>query len=252
MAVAMECLAEKGFIVDSLGLFEGDNGDIKQADVLLLPVPTTRDGENVFCPLTNRILPLDWVYKAKPDALILSCGYSFEDRSYIDYLKNDSFCLLNAVPTAEGAIARAIEDTPFCIWGSKVLVIGNGRVGKVLWERLAALKCDLTVSARKNADFALLEAMGIKYIHTNNVPDCAQKFDIIFNTIDVPIFKDRPECLNGLYLYDLSTKGCIDFKRAQQLGIKAVKLPGIPGKVAPQTAGKIIAQTVTRLTHEEI
>ncbi len=247
MTVAMNELIKNGFNVDSLGLFEHDSGDIKTADVLLLPVPTTRDGENIFCPLTNRKLPLDLVYEAKPDALILSCGYSFQDKRYIDYLTLDSFCLLNAVPTAEGAISRAIEDTPFCLWGSRVLVVGNGRVGRVLAERLLALKCDLTVSARKASDFALLEAMGIKHIHTNTVCDCAENFDIIFNTVDVPIFKDL-EVLKNCFFYDLSTKGCLDFNEARRLGIKAAKLPGIPGKVAPHTAGKIIAQTVTELT----
>ncbi len=251
MTVAMNELIKMGFNVDSLGLFENDNGDILSADVLLLPVPTTRDGKNIFCPRTERTLPLDLVYKSKPETLVLSCGYGFEGKRYIDYLSLDSFCLLNAVPTAEGAIARAIADTPFCLWKSKVLVIGNGRVGRVLWERLWSLKCDLTVSARKYSDFALLEAMGISHIHTDTVPEKALDFDIIFNTVDVPIFTDL-EVLKNCFLYDLSTKGCLDFNEAARLGVKAVKLPGIPGKVAPHTAGKIIAQTVTELTLKEM
>ena len=249
MCIAMDELKNMGYTVDSLGLYENDNAKIENADILLLPVPTTRDNKNIFCPQTNKIIPLDEVYKAKPHTLILSCGYNFKIQNCIDYLKLDSFCLLNAVPTAEGAIARAINDIPFCLWQSRILVIGNGRIAKILADRLVGLRCDVTVSARKSADFSYLKALGIKHIHTHNVPQEAEQFNIIFNTIDVPLF-DEVGKLKNCYLYDLSTKGCIDFETAQKCGIKAVKLPGIPGKIAPHTAGKIIAQTANELIGE--
>lgn len=249
MSIAMQELKNNGYKTDSLGLFENDNGNIKNADVVLLPVPTTRDDKNIFCPDTDKTIPLEIVNEAKPNALILSCGYSFKNKNCIDYLKCDDFCLLNAVPTAEGAISRVISDTPFCLWRSRVLVIGCGRVAKILADRLVALKCDVTVSARKSRDFAYLEALGIKHIHTQTVPQKTTQFDIIFNTIDVPIFDDI-NALKNCYLYDLSTKGCVNFEAAEQCGIKAVKLPGIPGKVAPHTAGKIIAQTVNDILGE--
>ena len=249
MNIAFDELKSQGYIVDSLGLKEDDNGKIEYADVVLLPVPTTRDGKNIFCPQSDKIIPLEYVKKATKNALILSCGYEFKDLNCIDYLKLDSFCFLNAVPTAEGAIAKAINDTPFCLWKTKVLVVGNGRIAKILADRLKALKCDITVSARKTRDFAHLDALGIKYIHTNEVAKKAMDYNIIFNTIDVKLF-DELNSLKNCYLYDLSTKGCIDFDKAKQSGIKAQKLPGIPGKIAPLTAGKIIAQITHQLIGE--
>ena len=249
MNIAKQELEKLGYIVESLGLKKDDNGKIEDADVVLLPVPTTRDGKNIFCPQSDKIIPLEYAKKANKNALILSCGYEFKDLNCIDYLKLDSFCYLNAVPTAEGAIAKAINDTPFCLWKTKVLVIGNGRIAKILVDRLKALKCDVTVSARKTRDFAYLDALGIKYIHTNEVAKKAKDFNIIFNTIDVKLF-DELNSLKNCYLYDLSTTGCIDFDKAKQSGIKAQKLPGIPGKIAPMTAGKIIAQTTHQLIGE--
>lgn len=249
MKLTKKELENYGHCVNTLGLFEKDNGDITKADVVLLPVPTTRDCENIFCPNTNKAIPLDLVKDAKENTLILSCGYEFENLNCINYLKLDDFCYLNAVPTAEGAIARAINDTPFCLWKSRVLVIGYGRVAKILVDRLNALKCNVTVSARKSRDFAHLDALGINHIHTKDVLENADKFDIIFNTIDVQLFDDLTK-LKNCYLYDLSTKGCLDFNLAQQSSINAIKLPGIPGKIAPLTAGKIIAQTVNRLIGE--
>ncbi len=249
MNIAFNELKKQGYVIDSLGLSNDDNGKIQDVNVVLLPVPTTRDGKNIFCPQSDKIIPLEYINQANKDALILSCGYDFNKANCIDYLKRDDFCLLNAVPTAEGAIAKAITDTPFCLWQSRVLVIGCGRVAKVLIDRLNALKCNLTVSARKSADFAYLQALGIKHMHTNDVAKQSDKFDIIFNTIDAPIFNEYDN-LKNCYLYDLSTKGCIDLDKAKQNGIKAKKLPGIPGKVAPLTAGKIIAQTTNQLIGE--
>ena len=173
----------------------------------------------------------------------------FDGLNYVDYLNLDSFCLLNAVPTAEGAIAKAIYDTPFCLWNSRVLVIGCGRVARVLAERLRAIGCDVTVSARKSRDFAYLDTLNIKHVYTSDVQHIAHKFDIIFNTIDINIFEDVNK-LKRCYLYDLSTKGCLDFEKAKENNVKAEKLPGIPGKIAPITAGKIIAQTVNQLIGE--
>lgn len=249
MKIAQETLKNMDYTVDSLGLINDDCGKIEDADVVLLPVPTTRDGKNIFCPQSDKKIPLDYVKKANKNSLILSCGYTFEGFNCIDYLKLDSFCYLNAVPTAEGAIAQAIFDTPFCLWGARVLVIGCGRVAKVLINRLASLKCNLTVSARNSRDFAYLDTLGINHIHTNDVQKNAPRFDIILNTIDVPLF-DNLDILKDCYLYDLSTTGCLNFEKAKENNIKAYKLPGIPGKIAPLTAGKIIAQTTHQLIGE--
>ncbi|MCQ2441246.1 MAG: hypothetical protein MJ076_05070 [Clostridia bacterium] len=240
-------LKSLNYCVDTLGLTSNDNGDITKADICIFPVPTTKDGVTVFCPLTQKQIPLSIIEFAKPDAKIICGRYTFKERPSTDVCELDSYALLNAVPTAEGAIMKAIELTPFTLWKSKVLVIGYGRVGKVLCDRLAGLKCDVTVSARKTKDFAMLDALGIKHIKTSDVFSKSQNFDIIFNTIDVPLFTENLENLKNVFLIDLSSKGCIDFKLAENLKITAVKLPAIPGKIAPVTAGKILAITVLEL-----
>lgn len=251
MNVAKTELENYGYTLETLGLLNTENGTIENADVILLPVPTTRDGKTVFCPQSDKVITLENINRAKNDALILSCGYDFENKNCINYLNLDPFSILNAVPTAEGAIAKAIIDTPFCLWQSRILIIGYGRVAKILAERLSAFKCDLTVSARKPTDFAFLDTLNIKRLHTYNVAENTKNFDIIFNTVDVEIFGEKDfENLKNLYLYDLSTKGCIDFEKAERFGLNAVKLPGLPGKTAPKTAGKIIAQTANQLIGE--
>ncbi|MBO4468731.1 MAG: hypothetical protein J5766_05460, partial [Clostridia bacterium] len=239
---AMKRLEDAGFAVESRGLFPGDDGDIEKADIIILPIPSTKDGRTVFCPLTNEIIPLDRVKNAAKGRFVITANYDFGE-NFTDILKLDGFAFLNAVPTAEGAIAYAVSNTPFTLWKSKILIIGNGRVARVLKDRLSGFGCHLTVSARKFKDFALLDTQNTKYIDTADVSGKAGGFDIIFNTVDAPLFPS-PEVLKNALLIDLSSRGCIDFEAAKEKGINAVKLPAIPGRTAPETAGDIYAETL--------
>lgn len=242
-------LEKEGYLTDTLGLFPDDYADITTSNVIILPVPTTKDGLNVFCPLTERKIPLENIQNtATKGQLILCCNYIFQNKNCIDYGSLDSYALLNSVPTAEGAIKIAIEKTPYTLWKSKVLVIGYGRVGKILSDRLKSLGCDITVSARKSADFAMLDALGFKYISTGDADKSAKDYQIIFNTVDVKVISDKTlENLENTLLIDLSTKGGFDLKLAEEYKIKAVKAPGLPSKIAPETAAEILKNTVLHI-----
>lgn len=242
-------LLNKGYAVDTLGLYPDDFGDFKTSDIIIFPVPTTKDGETVFCPLTDRKLKLSEISEnISHEHLILSCNYTFENKKCVDYGAFDSYALLNAVPTAEGAIKLAIENTPYTIWQSKILVIGYGRVGKILANRLKALGAFVTVSARKPADFGLLESLGFDYINTGSLNLNPPKYDIIFNTVDVKVIDDKTiENIACDLIIDLSTYGAMSLKKAEECGIKAIKAPGLPAKIAPETAAKILSQTVTHI-----
>ncbi len=254
LITAKEELENKGFQVDTIGLLEGDSGSIQTSDVLLLPVPTTRDKINVFAPLTGRVIPLKWVEDSiSQSQTVLSCNYTFKKGNCIDYNRLDSYALLNAVPTAEGAIKWAIESTPFTLWGAKVLVIGYGRIGKVLANRLKALGACVTVSARKSSDFALITDFNMEKTDTRFLNNLNLDYDVIFNTVDVPILTNEAiEKSPCKYFLDLSSLGGFDLSFAKGIGKTASLAPALPGKVAPHTAGKILAQTVTEiLTSQE-
>ena len=249
MLVAKKELEDKGFRVDTLGLFEGDNGNIKTSDILLLPVPTTKDGVNVFAPLTGRVIPLEWVENSITHSqTVLCCNYSFKNGKCTDYNRLDGYAILNAVPTAEGAIKWAIEKTPFTLWNAKVLVIGYGRVGRVLADRLKALGSKVTVSARKSPDFALITAFNMETVHTVKLNEGILDYDIVFNTVDVPVL-DNETLKNSPcdFFLDLSSLGGFDLEYARSIGKMADTAPALPGRTAPETAGRVLAQTVTEI-----
>jgi len=244
-----ENLKNQGYTVDTLGLYEEDNGDITTSQILIFPVPTTKDGINVFTPLTKRKIPLsDIVENTTNEQLLLSCNYNFENKKCIDYGSLDSYALLNAVPTAEGALKIAIENTPFTLWKSSALVIGYGRVGKILADRLKKVGCDVTISARKPSDLALADALGFKYINTEHLNLKKLKYNIIFNTVDVKVIEDealkKAKCE---LIVELSTHGGFSMQAAEEYGINAIKAPGLPGHIAPQTAAEILSNTVNHI-----
>lgn len=242
-------LVNEGFKVDTIGLNAGDNGNISTSEIVVLPVPTTRDGVNVYAPLTGRTIPLSHIENSISfDTVVLCCNYMFKKGKCIDYNRLDGYALLNAVPTAEGAIKIAIENTPFTLWGAKVLVIGYGRVGKVLADRLKGLGCDVTVSARKESDFALIDALNMHKTDTRILNKMPLDYDIIFNTVDFTVIEnDTLEKTKCKCIIDLSSKGGFDMDCALSKGIKAIKAPGLPVLVAPDTAGEILAETITEL-----
>lgn len=246
MKILKESLSNTGYFVDTIGLFENDNGNIATSQIVVLPVPTTKDKKTVFCPITNREIPLSYIEEnTNNHQLILCCNHLFENRKCIDYGALDSYALLNAVPTAEGAIKIAIEQTPYTLWRSKVLVIGYGRVGKILANRLMAMGCDVTVSARKPAHFAILDALGFKTAQTEKLSLLPLDYDIIFNTVDIKVIEDYAlETLKCDLLVDLSSLGGFNLELAKSLKLNAIKAPGLPSIIAPKTAAEILCKTV--------
>ena len=79
--------------------------------------------------------------------------------------------------------------------------------------------------------------------------------DVIFNTIPVPVLTGAvlDKVPPGALIIDLaSAPGGVDFQRAANIGVKAILAPGLPGKVAPKTAGRILAKVITGLLYEEM
>ncbi len=167
--------------------------------------------------------------------------------------KLDEISILNAVPTAEGAIQAAMEKTDITIHKSQSLVLGFGRCGKILALTLKALGANVSVAARRPEVLALIEAMNFHPVPIGQLADKISPADIIFNTI--PALVVDAEVLyrikSSTIIIDISSFPYgVDFAVAERLNIKAIILPGLPGKVAPKTAGKILSQVYPQLIKE--
>ncbi len=167
----------------------------------------------------------------------------------IEFREADEFAIANSIPSAEGAIQMAMEAAPFTIFGSHCLVVGFGRTGRSLALLLRGLHARVTVASRHEVDLAWIRASGYTELPLERLAESAAGAEIIFNTVPAPVLT-RPllgRCPRGTVIIDVATApGGTDWQAARELGLKAQLAPGLPGKVAPVTAGRIIAETIVR------
>ena len=116
----------------------------------------------------------------------------------------------NAVPTAEGALQIAMEELPITLHGCRALVIGYGRLGKLLAHRLSALGAKVSVSARKWADLAWAEAFNYGVEQTDRLDGWLCGYDLVINTVPARV-------LDGGRLADLKP-GCLVIDLASKPG----------------------------------
>lgn len=265
-------LSEDGYNVLTFGFENSDiagsvnNTDdlnkIFDADIIILPVPVSFDNVYLNTPFSDKKIKLDeFADKLNPISPVLGgriskeLGNRLDSRSvkYCDYMKRDELAIKNAVPTAEGAINIAISETPITIHNSNCLVLGYGKVGKLLARSLYGLGAITYVAARKYADLALIEGHGYHPLSMNEASNRIGQFDIIFNTVPALILNRDilSRVSEDALIIDLASKpGGVDFDAAAELNKRVIWALSLPGKVAPITAGHIIKDTITNIIHE--
>lgn len=231
-------------------------------DYIILPMPASIDNQTVNTPFSSKQLLLDDVLSLAHEQTVVFGGklsasvkQRIEDKKlwYFDYLEREEFAILNAVPTAEGAVQIAMEEIATTIYGLRCLIVGYGRISKVLAKYLHVMGAKVIVSARKYEDLAWIKVNGFEPVHTKDIINVIGEQQIVFNTVPATVLNEdvlktaKEDCL----MIDLVSKpGGIDFEVAHQLGIKTIWALSLPGKVAPISAGKIIYDTIQNIENE--
>lgn len=235
------------------------SGALSGAVMVVLPLPCTNDGIRVNCPAGCDIRLAD-VFGLMTPSQIVTGGRLNENIHKLaesagvkiyDYYEREELAVGNSVPTVEGAVAIAMAELPITLHGSRALIYGYGRIGKVLAKTLIALGAEVTVAARKLEDFAWIKVNGC---HTQNIyelPVC--KPDLVFNTVPAPVLgREALSALEpGTLIIELASKpGGVDMKAAEEMGHRVIWALSLPGRVAPVTSGKIIADCLIAILRE--
>ena len=268
MDFAARELARLGYDVREWGRGNGDDAAafskiakewFLDVDVLMLPLPTSLDGTHLPTPLCGGEEKLRmetlfgaahtklWLVGRLSESLMLRAER--EGIRVIDYFENEILQLKNAIPTAEGAIEIAMRELPVVLDGTKVSVIGYGRIGEVLAQKLKALGAEVTVWARRPEVGVRAQGLGCKAERIKG--EDSLRFDTntraIFNTVPSRIFTRTvlqtlgKECI----IIDLaSAPGGVDLVAAKEFGIPTIWATALPGKCAPESAGIILGETV--------
>lgn len=244
-------------------------GAIKGSAAIVLPIPYSQDGICLNCPLgdeTEKELSIETLFSMVTSGQIVTGGkFTSNVRSMaeergiriIDYYAKEELNVLNAVPTAEGALSIAINELPITIQGSCIHILGFGRIGKVLAKTVDALGASVTVYARKESDLAWAHVFGYKGKNINSIVLSEHPFadaDIVFNTVPKQIITRSvlEKVPKTLLIIDLaSSPGGVDRDAAAELKIKNIWALSLPGKTAPITSGKVICESIFNILKEE-
>lgn len=254
-------LAEDGYSVllggldlapDTFGLPQASLPLLTQrCTTLVLPLPVSRDGVTLNAPYTESPIALDAAFLRLTEKCRVFGGmlsrWKDAPASWQDYYTQEELTTGNAYLTAEGAVSLAIREWPGTLGGARCLVAGFGRIGKALCGMLRGMGAWVYCAARKPSDWAAIRAMGCIPL---SYPETAQAFDGIFNTVPAQVLgeeilaRQRGEVL----LMELaSTPGGFDREAAEQLGLRILDAPSLPGRLSPKAAGELIKTTICHM-----
>ncbi|KKI92619.1 dipicolinate synthase subunit A [Bacillus sp. SA1-12] len=235
----------------------------KEIDAIILPIPGTNQEGIIDTVFSNEEVKLteDILSQTPPHCVI----YSGITNSYLDKLvqstnrkliqlfERDDVAIYNSIPTVEGTIMMVIQHTDITIHGSRIAVLGLGRVGMSVARTFASLGAKVKVGARDTAHLARITEMGLTPFSLEQLKNEVKDIDVCINTIPhliitAQIISNMPA---HTLIVDLASKpGGTDFRYAEKRGIKALLAPGLPGIVAPKTAGQIVANVLTQLLND--
>lgn len=234
---------------------------VKNSKVVVGPVPLSSDKKRLSTPFGRNTVELEEFVDVLKGKYLIAGNIGIKEEldanniQFTDLLKREEFSVLNTIATAEGTIQIAMEETQRTVHGSNVLVMGFGRIGKVLAKMLDGIGAKVYCEARKDEDISWIKAYGYNPIHLNNLDENLGKFDIIINTIPFQLLvKDRLDLIKKeTIIIDLaSNPGGIDRKAAREKGLKVIWALSLPAKVAPLTSAEFIKETLYHVLNEII
>ncbi|MGE5397906.1 MAG: dipicolinate synthase subunit DpsA [Chitinophagales bacterium] len=238
---------------------------LRGTEVAILPMPGIDENGYIRAVYTEEKLQLtekSLMGMAEKGLVFIGTGRTFLKEwtnklgiKLLEIAEMDEIAILNSIPTAEGAIQIAMEELDTTIHGSKVIVLGLGRTGTTLARMLRSLGADVTVISASAVELARAYEIGCRRVPLDALGDSLDSIEVIFNTIPALVLGNevlRRMSQETLIIDMASAPGGTDFEAANYYGIKAILAPGLPGKVAPRTAGKVLAEVIPRLIIEEM
>jgi dipicolinate synthase subunit A len=226
-----------------------------ECDIAVLPVRPVADG-NLFAPFSQHPISINGLADQIGKKPIFS-GSAPMLKPYIsgeilDYSANEMFTLRNAELTAEGAVELILREYEGAVCGSRILVTGYGRIGKVLSRYLSMMGAKVTVAARNPDDRDMIAYRGMT---AADYPALDwSRYQVIVNTVPAEVI-DREaiaQMREDVFIIDLaSLPGGVDFSAAKDRELTCIHALSLPGKTAPLTAGIIIKDTIMNILNRE-
>lgn len=213
--------------------------ELRDFNIIIGGVPFSSNGIQINNHFSNENIKIEELFKNIKGKTLIAGNIQNKteelaklfDINIIDLLKREELAVLNTVSTAEGAIQIAMSETSKTIHGSNVLVMGFGRIGKILAKMLYGIGAHVYCEARKNEDLAWIKAYGYSPISLQELDQTLNQFDIIINTIPSIILKqEQIQKLNkDCTIIDIaSLPGGVDKEAIKKYGIRYIFASSLP------------------------
>ena len=223
-------------------------------DVLLLPLPITRDGATVAG--MPALTLSSCIGGSSPPRLLLGGNLSGEfvagarrvGIAVRDYMDSGDFVLQNAALSAQAALGILLSSSPAAPGENPTAILGFGRIGKFLCRSLLSLGCPVTVFARAQIDRTLARLIGANAKDTADLASLTP-YRTVVNTVPARLLSEGAVAsLNpGSLLLELASGESNLPTPAPGSGVTLTVAHGLPGRVFPESAGRALGETAARL-----
>ena len=231
---------------------------LENAQAVIFPLPCQRGGV-LTAPLSDLRLSMDELLRLIPAGTPVYAGKA-EDIAPLcrelglplhDYFAREELTVRNAALTAEGAAALLMQETPRALAGSRVLICGFGRIGRLLAPKLRALGAQVSVLARSATDLAWANVLGCRGLDMK-APQPLGCFDAVVNTIPATLFRTAELLAFGdALLVELASPPYgFDPDAAHSLGKRLILASGLPAATAPLAAAEAVRDSIYQIMEE--
>ncbi len=224
------------------------------SEIILLPIPSTRDGVTV-AGLGKT--PIELLGGRIYSGVVAGYGIpkAFKEElaelglSVADVSLDEQFVQDNASLTAVGAVGKILTESNAVPKNLSIGIIGYGRIGKRLLELLLFLGARVIIFTSKEGVRRELCAHGISALPYEALSKVSEgvSLDILINTAPAPIISNEAiAAFEKTKLIELASG--YNFPESASV----TRLMQLPAKMYPRSAGRVLGNSILRMLGEQI
>ncbi len=230
---------------------------IAHSDYIVCGIPFTRDLVNLNAPLSTETINLSHFLDLVPkDKMIFTGAVKkglITTNKIVDIYKTEKMTEKSTIATSEGAIKIAIEHTNILLYESNVLIIGYGKIGKVLANNIRSLGAKVTIISKSPNSINQATLDGFRAYSSFELERNLSNKNIIFNTAEkIQIDKTNIDMIDKecVYIELASSPFGINYEECVASDIKIIFALSLPGIFSPKTIAKTMCNEI--ISHKEM
>lgn len=215
---------------------------LQKSSNIVLPIPYTKDSIHIWAPLSSAGVRFADVFsRLRSSQTVFFGSAQIPDTidtlaKKINFLECEKYAYANARETAEITLGLLIVKYRFSPYRKHILILGYGRIAKILSGMLRSLNAHVTITARKDTDINLASSLGLGAFHLSELAKNIHRFDCVINTIPKRMIgpSELRAMRDSALLIEIASKPYgVDFEAASGLKKNVFIEQGLPGKYMP-------------------